>query len=400
MPVLTIPRVIATWVSLAILAGAIYLLWSWSRGDLVLQSDGGVARERETWRLVVGLALLAWSLLGRSVVLMFIPGKAEEPRAERGRAMDVKAPDGARLRADSFGQEGAPTLILTHGWGLNGTAWWRTVRNLKDRFRLITWDLPGLGRSDRPRYGLSLEYFAQSLGAVVEASGERDVVLVGHSIGGMTTETFWRACPPALRRRVAGVVLVNTTYVDPLKTMWLHRLWTTLERPLIEPLNKIAVVLSPLLWLSAWQSYLSGSSQLAMRLTGFGRYASRGEVDFAARLACKGSPAVQAKGNLAMFRWSAEDVLPQLDVPVLILSGEKDIVTLPEASVRMAQAMPHAQLIEAPGAGHMGFMERSDLYSEAIADFAEEAFRRGGRDEGETDGSSAEGFPLPPPRLH
>ena len=377
MPVLTVPRMIASWISLLILAAAGYLLWTWYQGDWTRLADGTLVRERgPDWRLYTGLGLTAWSFLGRFVVLMFIPAKPDEPRDDRGEAGSVMAPDGAKLRTDSYGSASGSTLILTHGWGLNATAWWRTVRALKGRFRVVTWDLPGLGRSTPPKDGrYSIDRFAQALGSVVEATGKDKVVLVGHSIGGMTTETFWRACPEALRRRVAGIVLVNTTYEDPLRTMFLRKLWTALEKPLIRPLNKLAIVLSPLLWLSAWQSYLSGSSQLAMRLAGFGRYASRGEVDFAARLACKGSPAVQAKGNLAMFDWSASDVLPKLDVPVLILAGDKDIVTLPEASERMAASAPDTRLIRVEGAGHMGFMECAERYNEHIADFAEEAFR-------------------------
>lgn len=378
MPVLAIPKLIATLVSLAILGTGLYLLWSWNHGEVVALADGTLRRVHGApWRLWTGVGLFAWSFLGRFVVLMFIPAKADAPQGERGEAGAATAPDGSALRLDSFGRPGAPTLVLTHGWGLNGTAWSRTVRALSGRFRLVAWDLPGLGRSKPPADGrYSLDRFAEALGAVVEASGEPRVVLVGHSIGGMTTETFWRACPPALRRRVAGVVLVDTTYLDPLKTMWGGRLWTALQKPLIEPLNGLAVFLSPLLWLSAWQGYLSGSSQFAMRLVGFGRYAGRQEVDFTARLAAKGSPAVQAKGNLAMMRWSAEETLPTIDVPVLILAGDKDIVTLPEASETMARHIPDARLVRVEGAGHMGFMERAEVYNAAIADFAEAAFRR------------------------
>ena len=123
---------------------------------------------------------------------------------------------------------------------------------------------------------------------------------------------------------------------------------------------------------------LAGLSQrlkpAVMRFTGFGRFATRGQVDFTARLACKGSPGVQAKGNLAMFRWKATEVLKAIDVPVLVLTGTKDIVTLPSASDFIAHTAPRAQLLHVEGAGHMGFMERSKVYNEAIARFAGEIF--------------------------
>ena len=200
------------------------------------------------------------------------------------------------------------------------------------------------------------------------------MVLVGHSIGGMTTQTLWRACPAAARARVVGVTLIDTTYENPIHTMWLSPLWRALRWPVIEPLMWLTIPLAPIAWLSAWQSYLSGFSQIGMRLTGFGKAATRGQVDFSARLACKGSPAVQAKGNLAMFRWMAREVVPTIDKPVLVLAGSRDIVTLPEASRTIAGLAPNARLVEIEGGGHMGFMELAEAYNRELAAFADEVF--------------------------
>ena len=372
MPIVILPRALLSLLSLLVLAAAGYLVWSWFRGYDVRDLDGVVHHARgPVWRFWVGLGLLAWSFAGRFVVLALIPAGKDEPREARGEARTVAAPDGSKLHMESFGRLDAPTLILTHGWGLNSTAWWYTRKALGERFRLVTWDLPGLGRSAAPAGGaFSIDGFAQALGAVVEASGASRVVLVGHSIGGMTTQTLWRACPASVKSRVAGMVLVDTTHEDPIQTMWLAALWRALKIPIIEPMMWLMIALSPLVWLSSWQSYLSGSSQLAMRLTGFGRFATRGQVDFTARLACKGSPGVQARGNLAMFRWRNTEALASIDVPVLAISGDRDIVTLPAAGEAIAGAAPHGRFLAVEGCGHMGFMERHDTYDTAIAAFA------------------------------
>lgn len=372
MPVIILPQLLFSLISWAILGVGAYLLWSWFHGYDVVDARGLTQHMHgPAWRLPVGLALLAWSFLGRFVVLLFMPAGRDDPREQRAEGRTVKAPDGSLLHVESFGPASGPTLVLTHGWGLNSTAWWYAKQALADRFRLVTWDLPGLGRSKPPVDGkFTIDRFAEALGAVVEAVGPGPVVLVGHSIGGMTTQTFWRACPDAVRRRVAGVVLVDTTHENPIQTMWLSGLWRALRWPLIEPLMWLTVALSPLAWLSSWQGYLSGSNQAAVRLTGFGRYATRGQVDFTARLTCKGSPGVQAKGNMAMFRWRATEVLASVPVPLLVLTGLKDIVTLPEASRTIAHAAPHGTLVEIPGCGHIGLMERADAYNEEISRFA------------------------------
>jgi pimeloyl-ACP methyl ester carboxylesterase len=376
MAIITIPRLLLSLLSLAILAGAIYLGWSWYEGFDVVYRDGSIRHfHGEAWRLYTAIGLLGWSLLGRFVVLMFMPAGKNDPVEERADSSMVIAPDGSALHVETLGLKAGPTIVLTHGWGLNSTAWWYTKHALAARYRLVVWDLPGLGRSKPPKDGkFTIDRFAEALGAVVRSSGSGPVILVGHSIGGMTTQTFFRACSEDLRRQVAGVVLVDTTHEDPLQTMWLSPLWRALRWPVIEPMMWLTILLSPLAWLSSWQGYLSGSNQLVMRLTGFGRYATRGQVDFTARLVCKGSPGVQAKGNMAMFRWKATEVLPTIQAPMLVLVGAKDIVTLPSASRLIAGTAPRARLIEIDGGGHMGFMEVADAYNAAIATFAEESF--------------------------
>ncbi len=377
MPVVVIPRAVLSLLSWLILAAGAYLLWSWFHGYDVRQADGVIEHVRgPAWRLYAGLAMLGWSFLGRFVVLLLIPGGTDDPREQRGSGVEVQAPDGSKLHVESFGPGDGPTLILTHGWGLNSTAWWYTKKALADRFRLVTWDLPGLGRSKPPKDGkYTIDRFAEALGAVVAASGSAKVVLIGHSIGGMTTQTFWRACPATLKSRVAGLVLIDTTYENPIETMWLAPLWRALRWPLIEPIMWLTIALSPLMWLSSWQGYLSGSNLLATRLTVFGRFATRGQVDFSARLSCKGSPGVQAKGNLAMFRWRVSEVLPTIGVPVLVLGGQKDIVTLPQASQAISERLVDGRLSIIEGCGHMGFMERSEVYNDEIAKFASRVLR-------------------------
>ena len=374
MPIMMFPRLLLQLLSLAVLAAAGYLLWSWWDGYDIVDALGVAHHVHgDGWRLWTGLALLAWSLgLGRVLVLLLIPG-GHAPMAARTAGQEVLAPDGSRLHVETSGLSTGPAVVLTHGWGLNSTAWGDAKQALGARYRVVAWDLPGLGKSKGPPDGrYTLDRFAQALGAVVESTGADRVLLVGHSIGGMTTQTFFRAASETALRRVAGAVLVDTTHQDPARTMVLSGLWTALQKPLIEPLLWLAVPLSPLLWLSSWQGYLSGSNQLVMRLTGFGRFATRAQVDLTARLASEGSPAVQAKGNLAMLNWRVTDDLPAVPVPVLVLGGSKDIVTLPRASREIAGAVPRARFVEIEGGGHMGFMEAHDRYDAEIAAFAAE----------------------------
>ena len=379
MPVVSVPRLLLALASLLILAAAVLLLRDWWLGEQLRDPDGVVRHVRgPRWELLVGAGLFAWSFLGRFVILLLFAKGVEAPREQRGEGAIVHAPDGSALNVESFGRADAPTLVFTHGWGLNSTAWFRARRGLGDRYRLVTWDLPGLGRSKPPTDGrFTLDRFAEALAAVVRSTGADSVVLVGHSIGGMATQTVWRVAPPDLRARIAGMVLIDTTHQNPLDTMWFSPVWRALRWPLIEPMSWLTIALSPLVWLANWQSYLSGAAQLGMRLTGFGRHATRGDVDLTARLAAKGSPGVQAKGNLAMFRWRVTDDLPAITAPVLAICGTRDIVTLPSASETIVRLAPRARFESVPGAGHMGFLEDAGAYDAAIAAFADEVLSAG-----------------------
>ena len=374
MPLQFLLRVLANLISIAILVAAGYLLWSWWDGDLVRQTDGSVVRIREDWQLWVGLAALAFSFLGKPLVVPVLAGADKEPtKPVRGNGTLIDAPNGTQLYVEETGVTGGETIILTHGWSMDSTIWNYAKRDLGQQFRVVSWDLPGLGKSRGP---ISLEAFAADLAAVIAWTGAPRVVLVGHSIGGMTIQTLARDHAALFATKVAGVVLVNTTYTNPLKTMVLPRFMQALRFPVLEPLMKLTKWLLPLSQLSAWQSYLSGTAHMANRL-GFGKYVTRSQLDHTTLLSTRNSQAAIADGNLAMFRWDATGATAKLQVPVLVLAGAADIVTKPIASQTIAGYTPTATLQEIEGVNHMGFLERADVYNPAIADFATGAFALG-----------------------
>lgn len=369
MPLLSIVRFFTTLLSLAVLGAAGYLLWSWYQGDLVRDASGDLQRVRDDWRLWTGGALLAWSFLGRSLVPLLI-AKAETRRTwpERGQGQMIASPTGSTLYVEQHGPVGGPPIIFTHGWGMDSTFWHYAKQDLGDRFRLILWDLPGLGKSKAGKDAIRLEAFAADLACLVELSGRQPAVLVGHSIGGMTIQTLIRD-NPQLQSRLAGLVLLNTTHTNPLKTMILSGLARSLQRPILEPVMKVVIALQPLVWLSKWQSYLSGSAHLAHRL-GFGKFVTRSQIEHATLLSTRNPPGVLARGDLAMFHWDASGALARLRIPLMVIGGDKDIVTKLEASRTIGGESDMARLQVVEGVNHMGPMERADVYNQLISEFA------------------------------
>lgn len=372
MPLLVLCRFVFMLVSLCVFGVAAYLLWNWYDGDLIRQADGDIVRVRTGWFLWAGVGLLGLSFLGRPIITPFLAKPDTDPTAAlRDEGQVVAGSSGSKLYVEQLGSPAAPPIILVHGWAMDSTIWFYAKRDLARNFRVICWDLPGMGQSTPASpSAIGLTEFAQDLRTVVGLAGERKVVLVGHSIGGMTIQTLARDDPAFFDAHVAGTVLVNTTYTNPLKTMILSRLAQAIRWPLLEPLMRLAIALQPLVWLSVWQSYLSGTAHMANRL-GFGKYVTRSQLEHTTLLSTRNSPGNIDRGNLAMFRWDATHAMARVTPPLLVLSGEIDIVTKPQAGRQIAADRGDTIHLAIEGANHMGFLERSADYNRAIADFAQ-----------------------------
>ena len=333
------------------------------------------------WALLAGaIACLGMSLVGYWPVSLFL-GDSRSGAAHRKQEIQptssliVGRPDGSQLNVEIYGEDKRPTLLLTHGWSLDTSAWDYAKADLARRYRIVAWDLPGLGKSKGPSNAdFSLEKMAHDLEAVLRATDNGSpVILVGHSIGGMILQTFCRLHPEHLSQSVRGLALVHTTYTNPLRTITASGLATALETPLIVPMNYLTIILAPLAWLSNWQSYFNGSLHIWTRLVSFAGHQSWSQIDHGARLAAVAWPATVARGNLAMLKFDAEQTLPNVQVPVLVVVGAHDRVTRPVASQRIELLLPNDRPMTIDG-GHLGYWELSERVVDALRDFAEHVF--------------------------
>jgi pimeloyl-ACP methyl ester carboxylesterase len=385
--------IIGVWLSgllsLGLIGGGAYLVWSWYRDSWVYHQfldrtvfDPNIGLNWHTALLAIGITLLAWALAGGLLVRLSAalfhrkrPLNGDPHHIRDGHAQRLERPDGTVLQIESYGPEDAPPIILTHGWGTNSTEWYYLRRLLSDRFRLIVWDLPGVGLSGRSgARDYSLEAFAGHLDAVLRFAG-KPAILLGHSIGGMTILTFCRLFPEALGERVAGLALVHTTYINPVRTARLAPLYTALERPLIAPLLHLTVALSPLVLLMNWLGYLNGMLHVSNQQSGFAGTESWSQVEFVTRYNLYTSPAVLARGMLGMLRYDARPGLPLIAIPTLIVPGDRDPNCTPEASEYIHEHVGPSQLAPLAPAKHMGHFEHNERFAALVADFAEATFQ-------------------------
>jgi pimeloyl-ACP methyl ester carboxylesterase len=336
---------------------------------------------RETGELMAGLALLTLALAGRpltqGLATLLLRKGADDPKPTRdGTVQRLRRPDGSELQVEFYGPPDAPPIILSHGWGANAAEWYYEKKHLADRFRLVVWDEPGLGLSRKPdNDDYSLENLARHLDAVLALCGGRPAVLVGHSIGGMITLTFCRLFPEALGSRVAGLVLVHTTPTNPVRTTKGAAIYSALEKPVLVPLLRLTIALWPLVWAMNWLSYLNGSAHRSTHRESFAGTETRGQLDFTARFMPHGRPDVLARGMLGMIHYDATATLPTISVPTLVITGDRDITTKPEAGEQIARGVPKGELTALSPAKHMGLIEHNDRFDTLVGAFVDSCQR-------------------------
>jgi pimeloyl-ACP methyl ester carboxylesterase len=373
MPLLIVVRLLTSVLSLVVLGAAAYLGWTWYEGDTYSSVDGVLVRAREDWRLWVAVGLLLWSLMGRFVIGPLL-GRADDAQSllapRRGEGEFVDTPTGATVYVERHGDSSKPMLLFTHGWGLDSTIWQYAKRDLLPEFHLVVWDLPGLGKSRRgPDGRTDPTRFAADLQAVMDFVGAKDIILVGHSIGGMTIQSLVRDAPEQVHRQVAGIVLLNTTYTNPINTAFGSAVFRVLRWPVLEPLLFMTRLLQPLAWLDAWRAYLNGSAHLANRIQ-FGGSVTRSQLNAVTLLGTRNPQGVLAHGNQGMFRWDATAAMRHYLGPVLVIGGRVDLATKVEASRVIAAEARGSRLLEVDGVNHCGFLENAAVYNDAIAEFA------------------------------
>ncbi|WP_082846235.1 alpha/beta fold hydrolase [Planctomyces sp. SH-PL14] len=325
---------------------------------------------RQTALLTAGCLLLLLSVAGSWInPRLWRPTGQSVPTMVGGESHRVKRDDGTELFIETFGPPDGPTVVATHGWGTDRREW-AYLRERCPAVRLVVWDLPGSGRSTRPTNNdYSLEKFARDLRAVIDISGAASVTLIGHSIGGMTILTFCRLFPEMLGAGVSGLILVHTTYKNPVRTMPLSGLLTAIERPVIVPLLYLQIVLSPLVWLSNCLSYLNGSTHWSIAWSGFGGTESAAKLDFVARYSLISSPAVLARGCLGMLAYDAKATLAEIRIPTMVVAGKQDPVTPKSASDVIAQGISASTSQTQDPAKHYGFFEHHEHFADAVLQF-------------------------------
>ena len=292
------------------------------------------------------------------------------PRERQGFAIaDDGTPLYYRVHEPREGVTAGLPVCFTDGIGCEGYVWRYLEPELVRDRPIVHWQYRGHGHTPQPRdpARVTIADCADDLVAVLDTAGIDRAVLAGHSMGVQVCLETYRRHP----ERVAALVLLCGSYGHPLRTF---KGRSTLEQVL--PYVRFAIHGVPRVITAFWRAAVPTdlAYHLATILEINGARIRR--EDFLPYLQHMGSIDVRLFVDMlaAAGEHSAEDLLPAITVPTLIVAGDRDGFTPRELSEAMAQRIPGAELLVVKDASHTAPIERPGLVNERVAGFVRRHF--------------------------
>ena len=247
---------------------------------------------------------------------------------------------------------GDTTVFLLHGaYGSKDYFRYEIETLVRAGLRVVAWDAPGYGLSPLPEGGLSIEGLAQTAGCLIDREGSATNIVLGHSMGGITTPAVYAARPD----KVHGIVISATAGSFTQKSEQDQKTFLA-ER--VEPLR-------------AGNTFRDTAGAV---IDSMFAPTSRGPmVDLVREIALSTNADTFCAAITAITLYNGESNLKNVKVPTLLLAGQYDQVGRPEAMEGVkTQFIPHADYACIPDAAHYAFAEQHGLFNQHLLGFIRE----------------------------
>lgn len=237
-------------------------------------------------------------------------------------------------------------LVLLHAFPLSSAMWLEQREGLGGRFRVITPDLRGFGGSVLGEDEPSIDLMADDVARMMRSKGLDRAVVGGLAMGGYVAMALCRRHP----ERVVGLVLANTSAgPDPEPEVRLR------QAARLEAEDSVRVLVDEVL----------------PRMVGPTTYRQRPLVYGRVRGLVQATPVRAAAWALRAIasRPEAFVTLRGIKVPVLVMAGAEDELATQDDARAMVEALPNAELLVIPRAGHLSAVEQPELFNQAAAEF-------------------------------
>lgn len=288
-----------------------------------------------------------------------IPYETLAAQYENAASRYEELPGGVRVHYRIEGQtQGAPTLVLIHGFSASLQTWEPWVQRLGDDYRIISLDLPGHGLTRAPAgYQASIEGYRDLVHQFLETQNVERFALAGSSMGGNVAWEYALAYPDQLD----ALILVDASGWEDTRAEAASdpQVFKLLRNP----------VLGPLL--------VNLDSSRLVRQGLEASFADPGLVDDA--MLARYTQLARAPGHREILlqmtlgyrnrHYATAQRLAALQMPVLILSGDTDRLVPPAHAQQFQDAIPGSQLNIFDATGHIPQEEKPDQSATVVADF-------------------------------
>ncbi|HEY1134427.1 MAG TPA: alpha/beta hydrolase [Nocardioides sp.] len=308
----------------------------------------------------------------RRVIAHRDAGEAVALGSLRAPALTVVADDGVALHVevDEARDAGHPvrTVVFVHGYALNLDCWHFQRAAYRGQVRAVFYDQRSHGRSGRsdPENATIEQLGADLLTVLDHVAPDEEVVLVGHSMGGMSIIALAEAHPELFGTRVVGVGLVATTAggLDPSRVLL----------PLVPKAFGGPLALRFVAGLSRGHRVVDGFRKVgkSIAMVGTDRFAFGSDVPeryvaFVDDMLSRTPFEVLAQFFPAFGSLDKFGVVPALEkVPTTIVCGTKDRLTSIGHARKLHAHIEGSRLVELEDAGHMVIMERHVAVNDAL----------------------------------
>lgn len=237
------------------------------------------------------------------------------------------------------------TVVLIHAVGHDLTYWDRQMEALAPHFNVVAFDLPGHGSSTGDAASWSFDYAAALVASLIEHVSSKPVHLIGLSFGSMIAQATVLARPDLIR----SLVLIGTASDFPNQAREALKARANAVRA-----GGMAAVVAPSLerWFTA--GFRSTRSDVMDRLE---------------KTLLRDDPLHHAAIWDLISTLNLREHLGRIRVPALVLVGEQDASTPPEAAKQVADAIPAAKLEVLPGAAHIVTIEAPHALNQSLENF-------------------------------
>jgi pimeloyl-ACP methyl ester carboxylesterase len=270
--------------------------------------------------------------------------------------------DGTEIAYQVRGE--GPAVVLANGLGGTFEAFRHVYHALGEAYRIVCWDYRGLYGSGRPRDLATLAVASQSRDLAVLLDKEKldRAVLIGWSMG---VQVNFELCRHH-QDRVAGIVAINGTYGSPFRTALASRLARHIIPHLLTVMKSQAPLFSRVSRVTVgWSGLVPAMARLGLVSTSIDEDAMREVAE-----GFKGMDfAIYSDTMRALGEHDARDILPRLAVPMLIITGDRDLMTPTFTAHKMNRWIRGSRLVVIPGGSHYTPLEFPEMIETEIRAF-------------------------------